>query len=186
MVPRAGTVVAYFAGQENTHRVRQVESGRRVTLAMWFTADAAWCEDSRLLDAFRELPGQRAAPIPSEMFLAEDGVDSRLERLSALGFEVEERSAGGGHVLRLAASAEDGLDDDEVVCADLTECLRLAVLHRSSGRSADLAQVQRCLPSYLRNLDAEISAVWERSLRLGQILAPDEPVSILLSPLPWR
>ena len=126
MVPRAGTVVAYFAGQENTHRVRQVESGRRVTLAMWFTADAAWCEDSRLLEAFGELPGQRAAPIPSEMFLAEDGVDSRLERLSALGFEVEERSAGGGHVLRLNASAEDGLDDDEVVCADLTECLRLA------------------------------------------------------------
>ena len=184
MVPRAGTVVAYFAGQENTHRVRQVESGRRVTLAMWFTADAAWCEDSRLLEAFGELPGQRAAPIPSEMFLAEDGVDSRLERLSALGFEVEERGAGGGHVLRLAASAEDGLDDDEVVCADLTECLRLAVLHRSSGRSA--AQVQRCLPSHLRNLDAEISAVWDRSLRLGQILAPDEPVSILLSPLPWR
>lgn len=38
--PRAGRVVIFTAGHENTHYVQQVTSGQRYVLSFWFTCDA--------------------------------------------------------------------------------------------------------------------------------------------------
>lgn len=39
VLPRAGRLVIFSAGQENLHRVARVAAGNRLTLSLWFTLD---------------------------------------------------------------------------------------------------------------------------------------------------
>ena len=39
VLPRAGRLVIFSAGEENLHRVARVQAGTRLTLSLWFTLD---------------------------------------------------------------------------------------------------------------------------------------------------
>ncbi|KAM2329863.1 uncharacterized protein LOC126607612 [Malus sylvestris] len=49
IVPSCGDVVIYTADSRNTHSVDEITDGERLTLALWFSRDATYDEDAKLI-----------------------------------------------------------------------------------------------------------------------------------------
>lgn len=56
IVPSGGDVVIYTADSRNTHSVDEIADGERLTMALWFSRDAAHDEDAKLISLLSQIP----------------------------------------------------------------------------------------------------------------------------------
>ena len=164
VVPAAGRLVTYTSDQE--HRVHEVETGERFTLAMWFTTSrhaAEHSEDAKLLRLLRE---PAPAPLPDEMFLGVDGgggppVDQRARRLEAAGL-LARRGELGDPALEDLALARFGC------FAGLTD----------KERGADMNHMMRLrletVAKYTRSTSAALAGCLEEWEKMGALFLPGE------------
>ncbi|XP_050375239.1 uncharacterized protein LOC126792801 [Argentina anserina] len=62
IVPSSGDVVIYTADSRNTHSVDEVTGGERLTMALWFSRDAAHDEDAKLITLLSRTPLSNKSP----------------------------------------------------------------------------------------------------------------------------
>ncbi|KAL6187583.1 hypothetical protein ACLB2K_038981 [Fragaria x ananassa] len=103
IVPSSGDVVIYTADSRNIHAVDEVIDGERLTMALWFSRDAAHDEDAKLISLLSQTPfcnngPELLLPLPasSNMYWFspehassyEFGFDICSARLHVLGYDV--------------------------------------------------------------------------------------------------
>ena len=173
--PKTGTLIAYPSDQ--IHCVDRVESGRRYTLAFWFTDDPAFSEDESLLSRFATGLSRKDC-IPDEIYATESGKDMRLEKLVSLGFDHEK--SGEDHVLICKESGA------RASCSNLTEALHLALLwcrwSSSSQQSLSLQDTKQRLVSHNEDLYQCVTSCWKQSMDLGELYVPDKYYNTKLFP----
>ncbi|KAL3379075.1 hypothetical protein AABB24_000012 [Solanum stoloniferum] len=105
IVPMAGDVIMYTADDRNIHSVDEITEGERITLTLWFSRDASYDEDPKLisslspdllgvadskLHSYIPMPGSINMywfpPDEASSFLS--GFDIRCGRLHVLGFDI--------------------------------------------------------------------------------------------------
>lgn len=105
IVPMAGDVIMYTADDQNIHSVDEITEGERITLTLWFSRDASFDEDPKLisslsppllgvadskLHSYIPMPGSINMywfpPDEASSFLS--GFDIRCGRLHVLGFDI--------------------------------------------------------------------------------------------------
>ncbi|XP_061994205.1 uncharacterized protein LOC133712130 [Rosa rugosa] len=104
IVPSSGDVVIYTADSRNTHSVDEITDGERLTMALWFSRDAAHDEDAKLISllsqtSLRDNGPELWLPLPAssnmywfspEQASSHDqlGFDICCARLHVLGYDV--------------------------------------------------------------------------------------------------
>lgn len=118
IVPVAGDVVIYSAGNPNVHCVDEVTEGERLTLTLWFTRDSAYDEDPKLLTflsqtslSYEAADQNSYIPLPASdnmywFSYGQSGFDIRWARVHILGFSF---CTSSGEDSTSVASAEDDL-----------------------------------------------------------------------------
>ena len=163
VVPAAGRLVTYTSDQE--HRVHEVETGERFTLAMWFTGErfaAEHSEDAKLLRLLRE---PAPAPLPDEMFLGVDGgggppVDQRARRLEAAGL-LARRGELGDPALEDLALARFG-------------CFAGPTDTEGDTDMNDMRLRLETVAKYTRSTSAALDRCLDRWVAMGALFLPEE------------
>ncbi|XP_059278662.1 uncharacterized protein LOC132032890 isoform X5 [Lycium ferocissimum] len=105
IVPVAGDVIMYTADDQNIHSVDEITEGERITLTLWFSRDASYDEDPKVISSlspalsgvvdsklrsYLPLPGSINMywfpPDEASSFLS--GFDIRCGRLHVVGFDI--------------------------------------------------------------------------------------------------
>ncbi|XP_004228755.1 uncharacterized protein [Solanum lycopersicum] len=105
IVPMTGDVIMYTADDRNIHSVDEITEGERITLTLWFSRDASYDEDPKLISSLSpDLLGVAESklhsyiPVPGSINMYwfppdkassfSSGFDIRCGRLRVLGFDI--------------------------------------------------------------------------------------------------